>query len=347
MENEITAIDIIAPVYNEKEYLENFLQSVRNFDVPEGVSVSILLIDGGSTDGTRDIISDLSRKYDNVSVINNVEKYTPHALNLGITGGDSDFVMRLDVHSSFPKDYLSKCLEVARNSDAHNVGGVIISKRQGTNLGAYLVQGIATHWFGVGDSDFRLGTKSGYSDTVPFGFFKREAFQKFGYFDTRLIRGQDYEYNQRIRHMGGTVWLDQDIKIFYFNQKYFFSFIKKQLLLEGPYNAYMWFVAPYSFRFRHAVTALFFSGIFIGPMLGLVHVYFYIIYFCTLFLYLCLSVFASVQQAAKLKKPILFLILPVSFFLFHFTHGAGVISGLAKLLFKRSPVQKIEKRNSD
>ena len=69
--------------------------------------------------------------------------------------------------------------------------------------------------FGVGNSKFRTNSKSGYVDTVPFGTFKKEIFDKIGYFDERLERNQDSEFNNRIVRKEGKIYLFNDISIIY------------------------------------------------------------------------------------------------------------------------------------
>ena len=84
-----------------------------------------------------------------------------------------------------------------------NVGGICITKPGAKTYQADLVQALCTHGFGVGDSAFRTGGKEDYADTVPYGFFKKSLFDKIGLFDERLVRAQDYEFNQRIIASGG------------------------------------------------------------------------------------------------------------------------------------------------
>lgn len=59
---------------------------------------------------------------------------------------------------------------------------------------------------GVGNATYRLTTEDGYVDTVPFGCFKRELFERIGGFDERMTRNQDNELNFRIRKNGGKIY---------------------------------------------------------------------------------------------------------------------------------------------
>lgn len=113
-----------------------------------------------------------------------------------------------------------------------------------------------------------MGGEEGPRDTVPFGFFKRSIFDRIGLYDERLVRAQDYEINRRIIAAGGTVWLNPQIEAYYHNQSTLAKFYKKQIVKEAPYNAYMWWVAPYAFAPRHAITGFFTAGVLGGLALG-------------------------------------------------------------------------------
>jgi len=224
---------------------------------------------------------------------------------------------------------------------ADNVGGTLITKCNGTSLGAKIVQAITTHRFGVGNSGFRTRSKKKIVDTVPYGFFRRDIFNKIGLFDQRLIRGQDYEFNKRITKSGGLIASSKKVNATYYNQKSFVSFIKKQIMWEAPYNSYMWYLAPYSFTPRHALTGCFVVGIISGVTLSPIFpIQIGRPFFFVMVLYAILGITSSLQQAIRYKEIIHVFALPPAFFLFHFFHGLGILTGFLKLLFLSAPVQK-------
>ena len=127
----------------------------------------------------------------------------------------------------------------------------------------------------------------------------------------------------------------------YFNMPSFYSFLKKQLLMEGPYNAYMWYLAPYTFSFRHSITGAFAFGFISGLVLSAFFPPIKIAYLSVLLVYFSLSLLSSFQLSTTYKSRKHIFTLPIAFFLFHFCHGFGVLRGLFLLLMKKSPVQKI------
>ena len=334
------SVSILIPVYQERDFIRPCLDSVLNFLLPEDASIEVFVIDGMSTDGTRELIADNYAGDPRIRVIDNPARYQSPGLNKAIDLATGDYIMRLDAHSHYPRNYLLMCLDTAIRSDADNTGGIVTTQKRGTTYQAALVQALITHRFGVGNSGFRTDAPEGPADTVPYGFFKRSIFDKVGKFDERLIRAQDYEMNRRIIHKGGSIWRNPRIDIAYYPQPDFKSFIRKQMLLEAPYNAYMWNVAPYSFAPRHAITAVFASGVIGGLLLSPFFPLVRKVFLAVMALYFVLAIISAIQQAVRYREPRHILFLPLSFFLYHFLHGLGVIGGLLKLGAGTAPVQK-------
>ena len=76
-------LSVIIPCRNESKYIANCIESIVNQDYPK-LDMEVYLVDGMSTDGTRDIIADYCAKYDYIHLIDNPMHYVPYALNLGI-----------------------------------------------------------------------------------------------------------------------------------------------------------------------------------------------------------------------------------------------------------------------
>lgn len=334
------SVSILIPCYQERNFIGQCLKSVLAFELPQSTTVEVLVLDGMSTDGTREIVREVAARDARVRLVDNPKRIQSEALNLGISVARGEYVMRLDAHSFYPTNYLALCLETAVRTGADNTGGVVTTMRRGDGYQAALVQALITHKFGVGNSGFRTDAMEGPADTVPYGFFRREIFSKVGLFDLRLLRAQDYEMNRRIINSGGKIWRNPAIDIEYYPQPDFASFIRKQFMYEAPYNAYMWYVAPYSFALRHAITAVFslgvIGGLLLSPFSSIIRTTFILV----MALYLVLAILAAAQQAIRYREPRHILFLPLSFFAYHFLHGLGVIVGLFRLAVGSAPVQR-------
>ncbi len=336
----MTPITIVIPCFQERDFIQACLESVTGFDLPPDTAIEILVIDGMSTDGTRAIVGGMAQRDERIRLIDNPARIQSTALNLGISAALGTYLVRLDAHSVYPADYLSRTLETARRTGADNTGGVVATLRRGDGYQAALVQAIITHRFGVGNSGFRTDASEGPADTVPYGCFRTEIFHRVGLFDERLIRAQDYEMNRRIVAAGGTVWRNPQIRIQYYPQPDMASFIRKQVVNEAPYNAYMWYLAPYAFAARHAITGVFAAGVMGGLILSPMFPTVRNLFAAVMIIYFFLAFIAGVQQAVRYGRPLHALAAPPAFFAYHFLHGLGLLTGLARLAIGIAPVQK-------
>ena len=200
--------------------------------------------------------------------------------------------------------------------------------------------GIDHALFRVGNAAFRTGAKEGWVDTVPFGCYKREVFERIGLYDERLVRNQDYEFNRRLIRAGGRIRSNPKIRVFYHNQSNLNGLLR-QAFVTGQWVPWMWYAAPYSFARRHAVPLLFVCyvvGAFllslILPTLGTVAVV------SILVPYLALAIRAAFHQARRYGKW-LFPLLPFLFFIYHVTYGLGALWGSLLIVLGQSPVQRV------
>lgn len=335
------SIIIIVPILNEEHYIKSFLKSVNSFVIPKNTLIKVFLLDGGSTDNTKNIISSFIKDNSNFFLLDNPGKYQSQAINKVLKLNSADYIMRLDAHTIYSNNYLLNCYSVSKTTNADNVGGIWKTMQSNESYQASLVQAMTTHPFGVGNSYFRISKKiSKEVDTVPFGFFKGNLFKKIGLFDERLIRCQDYEFNKRIKKFGGKIWLDSSIVSKYYNQPNLIKFYSKQFFKDAPYNFYMWFISPYTFELRHAVTLLFVLGLILGYLISFYSFYLKVLYHIILFFYLALAFLSSIQQSIRFKDIRHIIVLPFCFFLYHFLHGLGVLIGFINLSLNLAPFQK-------
>lgn len=333
-------VSIIIPCRNEERFIVKCLVSVLAFEKPKGLDFEVLVMDGRSSDRTVELANAQANRHPEIKVIDNPGLIQSTAVNLGVRASRGAWIMRLDAHAEYPANYLKLCHETARRSGADNVGGIFITQPGGTGYGAHLVQALTTHKFGVGDSGFRTGAKEDWADTVPYGYYRREVFDRLGLLDERLVRAQDYEFNRRIIISGGKILRNPLIHIKYYNQPTVEKFLRKQIEKEAPYNAYLWYLAPYAFAPRHAITGVFATGVLGGLALSPFTAWIGWPFAAVMTLYALLAILSGLQQAVRFRQPAHALLLPFCFFLYHFVHGLGVLIGLTRLLTNNAPVQK-------
>ncbi|MEN6451593.1 MAG: glycosyltransferase family 2 protein, partial [Thermoguttaceae bacterium] len=184
-------VSVIVPCRNEAAWIERCLESIAANDFPKD-QMELLVLDGMSTDGTRAIIGQSAPKFPWMRLLDNPRKTAPAAMNIGIAAARGKIVVRMDAHNEYPSDYISKLVYWLEKSGADNVGGVSAVCPSNDTAAAKAIAFGCSHFLGVGNARYRIGvTKPTEVDTVPFGCYRREVFEKIGPFDEELVRNQD------------------------------------------------------------------------------------------------------------------------------------------------------------
>lgn len=208
-------VSVIVPCRNERRYIVQCLESILQNDY-QG-ELEVLVVDGASDDGTRELLFECAQRSSRIRVLDNPSRITPAALNIAIRNSRGDVVVRMDAHCRYPVDYISSLVGWLEQSGADNVGGVWRTLPGAETAIARAIALALTHPFGVGNAHYRLGiSEPKWVDTVPFGCYKRDVFERIGLFDEELVRNQDDELNQRVLRNGGRILLVPDVVIDYY-----------------------------------------------------------------------------------------------------------------------------------
>ncbi len=323
----MTFVSVIIPCRNEKKFISRCLDTIIKQDYPKE-NLEVLVVDGMSEDGTREIIKNYSQKYPLIKILDNPNLYTPFALNIGIRESKGEIIVRIDAHTSYEKDYISKCVFRLIESGADNVGGSIKTVPLVDTLEACAIAYSLSSPFGA-NSDFRLGIQGVKSvDTVFGGCFKKELFNEIGLFNEKMIRSQDLEFNlrikeKRVRNVGwissdygearGKILLFSDIISSYSPQETFIKFFKHNFV-DGIWAIYPLKFIKTKFKLRHYIPLIFILTL---PL--------------SIWFYVPLSLFFSLEIAIKENDLRFLFLMPLAFFSRHFGYGLGSIFGAIKI----------------
>ncbi len=219
-------ISIILVCRNEEKYIEKCLDSVLDNGYPAD-KMDIVVVDGESTDKTRDIVRAFQEKTSCVRLVSNPGITAAAGLNVGLKAAHEEFIVRLDAHASYEKDYLLKSVTYLERYQADNVGGVIETVSSEDTLIGRSIARLLSSSFGVGLSHFRIGVNAPSEvATVPFGSFRKSFLEKLGGFDEDMTRCEDIDMNLRIKAAGGKIMLFPDIKLRYFSRTSLIPFLR-------------------------------------------------------------------------------------------------------------------------
>jgi len=212
----LPTVTVAIPTYNESANIEKLIRTFLSTQYPN--LIEIFIADGGSTDGTQEIVKRLSTEDPRVKLIHNPDKIQSAGLNLILKECTGDIFLRADAHSDYAPDYIEKCVEALQESKALNVGGAqrFVAKtpfQAGVTLASKSI-------LGSGGAKYRDPNYDGYADTVYIGCFWRQALLDVGGFDTTQITNQDAELNQKLLNKSeNAIYISSKIRVWYYPRK--------------------------------------------------------------------------------------------------------------------------------
>lgn len=330
--SELPFVSIIIPCYNEEATIHKLLEALRAQTYPLA-QMEVVISDGFSTDGTRDVIAGFKKQNADLSVrvVDNKAKTIPSGVNQAIRESSGEILIRLDAHSMPIPEYVARCVEAHQAGKGDNVGGVWEIRPGADTWVAESISFAAAHPLGVGDAMYRLNAKAGAVDTVPFGSFRRELIQKIGAFDESLLANEDYEFNTRVREAGGTVWLDPAIRSVYFSRSTFGK-LAGQYWRYGFWKFKMLKRYPHTLRWRQALPPVFVLALLTLIVLSLGLAVARVLLVLQLFVYFFVLGLAGLRLAMKTRKGFLFWGLPFAIATMHIAWGMGFLwSGISSM----------------
>ncbi len=322
-------LSVVIPCRDEVAFIDFCLDSILSSDYPSD-RMEVIVADGLSIDGTRGRLALRAARDPRLRVIDNPQRTTPAALNRAIAAARGEIVVRFDAHAAMPPDYLSRAVDLLASSHASNVGGVIRTVPQSHGpFSAPIALALGSR-FGVGDSAFRTLSRETNpgpraADTVFGGAFPRELFTRLGGFNENLTRGQDMEFNLRLRRAGGVILLDPKMVCDYFARAGLASF------LAHNFSNGVWAVLPFAFseiipvRARHLIPLAFVAALAVSLALPFP----WSIAIATI--YAALNLAASARIALAGRRWSLLALMPFAFASLHLAYGLGSAWGCLRL----------------
>ena len=318
-------VSIIIPCYNEQSTIRLLLDALHAQTFPLA-DMEVVIADGMSTDNTRDEIAAFQKDHPdlNVRIVDNTIRSIPSGLNRAIEDSCGDIIVRLDAHSKPYPDYVERCVAALKENRGDNVGGVWEIQPGADTWVARSIAVAAAHPLGVGDALYRHAKHAAEVDTVPFGSFKRELIERIGLFDETLLTNEDYEFNARVRHAGGRIWLNPSIRSVYFAR----STLKELARQYWRYGYWKWRMLrryPQTIRWRQALPPLFVLSLIAFSAMSFFSSFTAWIAVGELILYGCILFFLGMQIGYRRKHAYFAVGLPLAISVMHITWGSGLL----------------------
>jgi succinoglycan biosynthesis protein ExoA len=333
VQSTLPAMSVIVPCRNEKDYIAACVRSILAQEPPPG-GFEIIIVDGMSDDGTRDILKRLVATEPLLRTVDNPRRITPCGMNVGIREARGRYIAIMGAHNRYAPEYLCRSMEVLEETGADNVGGAMICEAE-----SWLQRAIAAAHhspFAAGNARWHNPDYEGPADTVFGGLYRREVFERIGLFDEELVRNQDDEFNLRLQRAGGKIWQSPRIKSWYkpraslralFKQYKQYGYWKVRVIQKHKLPASV----------RHLIPGCFVLSLLLSSLASLLWPP---AAWCLLGLggaYSTCNLAASLLTAAR-QGWVLFPLLPPVFACYHFGYGYGFLRGMGDfVLLRRGP----------
>ncbi len=316
-------VTVIMPIRNEAAFIGRSLGAVLAQDYPHDL-LDVLVVDGRSTDKTRDVVRSVANGYTRVRLLDNPAGIVATGLNLALKEARGDVIVRVDGHCEVPPHYVRTCVKHLDEDQVDGVGGAV--RTVGDTLTARAIATAMSCKFGVGNSAFR--TTRGVSqltDTVAFPAYTRAAITRAGPYDEELVRNQDDEYNYRLRSLGARILLAGDVESIYHGRASLRR-LCRQYFEYGYWKVRVMQKHPRQMRARQAAPALLVLSLALGALLSLWSPIAGYATALLLLTYLTATAAASIAQARTDWR--MLPILPLAFITLHLAYGLGFLTGL-------------------
>lgn len=212
----IPFVTVVVPTLNESAFVADVVAEL--LDGCEDIDVEVIVVDGGSTDGTQLAVSRISQSDPRVRLLHNPGRLQAAGVNLAAGQADprAAILVRADAHCAYPPGFVARVAATLVSTGAQSV---VVPMFTVGEEGAFQ-QSVAeaqNSRLGNGGAAHRDGASpSGWVDHGHHAAFDLETFLSLGGYDETFAVNEDAEYDVRLGRSGGRVWMDRAAEINYY-----------------------------------------------------------------------------------------------------------------------------------
>ncbi|MQX30433.1 succinoglycan biosynthesis glycosyltransferase ExoA [Sinorhizobium meliloti] len=205
---------IVIPCLNEASHIEALIEKLRPSLTP--LNARVVIADGGSTDGTREIARRLATEDPRVLFLDNPKRIQSAAVNRAVAelGAGSDYLIRIDAHGTYPDDYCERLVEDALATGADSV--VVAMQTVGFSTFQKATAFAQNSKLGNGGSKHRTGAVGHWAEHGHHALMRIEAFKAVGGYDESFSHNEDAELDYRLGKAGYRIWMTDKTSMVYY-----------------------------------------------------------------------------------------------------------------------------------
>ena len=342
----------VIPVLNEAVHLDRCLRSIRSQTLPCEYH-RVLVLDGGSTDGSREIIlqhvhESMSDDGPVVELLDNPGVHVPHARNLALEQVDDESHMfEIIGHAWAPPDHLEKRLAELQEVEAEigrtigSMGTRIIPEGSGGSWREASIEALLSSSLG-GSGQFARFKGCSTAESPAFCLHRVEAVREVNGWDERWVVGQDRDLNLRIAKAGWPV-MRSDVSYVHMAKRRNFSSLWGMGHRYGYWRARQASVSVTRLRVRELLPWIGLLAVICGFAISSEFEGVNQISFILIAAYVSIALFVGLLEVIRFRRPSLLLGVPIGLFILHISFSLGLLRGGLK---QRPPAnERVESAN--
>jgi succinoglycan biosynthesis protein ExoA len=203
---------VVVPCLNEAPHLAGLLERLA---ADAGRDDRIVVVDGGSRDGSQGIVASVSNHEPRIRLLHNPDRLQSAGINAAVVtyGEGCRYVARIDAHADYPAQYVRRLIEVAERTQAASVVVPMVTRGKGCFQRA--AAAAQNSKIGTGGAAHRQGGVSGWVDHGHHALFSLAAYTAVGGYDGAFSHNEDAELDLRLNAAGHRIWMAGDLAIGY------------------------------------------------------------------------------------------------------------------------------------
>ncbi len=318
-------LSVIVPVRNEAAHITATLEQLFAQDYPVD-RYEVLVADGESTDDTVALVEQLARSRPNLRLLRNPRRWSSAGRNVAARAARGEILVLVDGHCEISnRRYFADLVEAFHRSGADCVGRPQPLDVSGATILQRAIAAARSSRLGHHPASHIWSTQEGFVPPQSVAVaYRREVFDRIGWFDERFDACEDVEFNHRAAKANLTCWFTPRVLVRY-HPRDSLPKLFRQLVRYGRGRVRLLRKHPETFSLAGFLPGLFVLGLLMGPWLALLFAPLCGLFVGALLLYVLLVVSFSLGLAWRHRQPCFMLLCPLVFLTVHLGAGWGLV----------------------